>query len=57
VFEHAFGRAPEQMEDVMLPTDADAIAGLSWRELRVLAASMTVVEPGPVTGNGTTDAD
>jgi hypothetical protein len=34
-----FGRAPEQVEDAILPTDADGIAALSWQQMQKLAAT------------------
>src|SRR5580765_5420005 len=40
VFEHQFGRAPEQVEEVVLPTDADGVAALSWQQLQILAATI-----------------
>jgi hypothetical protein len=58
VFEHAFGRAPEQIEEMPVISDPDDIANLSWQQMRVLAASLV----GPadeenvavvVEGNGT----
>jgi hypothetical protein len=55
VFEHAFGRAPEQIEELPMLTDPDEIASLSWHEMRVLAASLSVVaDPPTVAGNGKT---
>lgn len=51
VFEHAFGRAPEQVEEFAMPA-VEEIANLSWTQLRVLAASYAA-EAGPnVIGNG-----
>jgi hypothetical protein len=39
VFEHAYGRAPEQpFEADGLPQDPDEIAGLSWVRMKILAA-------------------
>jgi hypothetical protein len=40
VFEHQFGRAPEQVEEVVLPTDADGVAALSWQQLQIIAATI-----------------
>ena len=40
VFEHQFGRAPEQIEEVVLPADADGIAALSWQQMQILAATL-----------------
>src|SRR6478736_8817087 len=31
VFEHAFGRAPEQTEEAVLPIDPDGVASLTWQ--------------------------
>ena len=42
MFEHASGRAPEQVQPVVgLPEDAQAIQAMSWRELQVLAMRLT----------------
>ncbi len=42
VFEHAYGRAPEQIEPAMgLPEDALAIRAMSWRGMQVLAMHFT----------------
>jgi hypothetical protein len=57
VFEHQFGRAPEQIEEVVFPADADAVATLGWRQLQVLAATVVAepasIEATDVTTNGT----
>lgn len=38
VFEHAYGRAPEQVDPVVgMPEDALAVQAMNWRELLVLA--------------------
>jgi hypothetical protein len=38
VFEHAYGRAPEQpADDVGLPDNPDDVASLSWEQLKILA--------------------
>ncbi len=54
MFEHTYGRAPEQVEPIMgLPEDALAIQAMSWREMQVLAMrfseDLPTVEPAPVT--------
>jgi hypothetical protein len=54
VFEHAYGRAPEQVDDsVGFAESADEIAGMSWVELRLMAARLVgelpvAAEPGKV---------
>src|SRR5262249_17052870 len=53
VFEHAFGRAPEQVEEFGLPGTPDEIANLSWTQLRVLAASLTLETTPAITNGGT----
>ena len=38
MFEHTYGRAPEQVEPIIgLPEDALAIQAMNWREMQVLA--------------------
>ena len=38
VFEHAYGRAPEQpVDDVGLPENAEEVRNLSWDQLKTLA--------------------
>ena len=61
VFEHAYGRAPEQVEPVVgLPEDALAIQAMGWRETQVLAMRLIEDLPGaehelaPVDGSTTT---
>jgi hypothetical protein len=40
LFEHAFGRAPEAVEEpIRLPDSEEAILALSWREMTSLAAT------------------
>jgi hypothetical protein len=41
VFEHQFGRAPEQVDEGgVFAKSADEIAGMSWVQLRVMAARL-----------------
>jgi hypothetical protein len=41
VFEHQFGRAPEQVDEGgVFAEPADEIAGLSWMQLRIMAARL-----------------
>jgi hypothetical protein len=41
VFEHAYGRAPEQVgHNAVFAESADEIAGLSWVQLRLMAARL-----------------
>jgi hypothetical protein len=41
VFEHAFGRAPEQPEQVIeMPQTAEEVEAMGWREMEVLAARL-----------------
>jgi hypothetical protein len=43
VFEHSFGRPPEQAaatEDLTLPTNAGEARSLSWMQLQVMAARL-----------------
>jgi hypothetical protein len=41
VFEHAYGRAPERVDDgFTLPDDPEGVRGLSWRQMEFLAASV-----------------
>jgi hypothetical protein len=59
VFEHAYGRAPEQVEPITgLPEDALAIRAMSWREMQVLAMRLSedlrTAEPKPITIDGAT---
>jgi hypothetical protein len=47
VFEHAYGRAPEQLDEGgVFAESADEIAGLSWVELRLMAARLVGELPG-----------
>ena len=47
VFEHAFGRAPEQSAEALrLPESADDVRRLSWVQMQLLAARL--VEDMPV---------
>jgi hypothetical protein len=40
VFDHAYGRAPEQpIDDVGLPDDPDDVSSLSWEQLKILAVT------------------
>jgi hypothetical protein len=57
VFEHAFGRAPEQVEEIVLPVGPDEISTLSWQEMRILAASLVTASASTVakTTNGTVE--
>jgi hypothetical protein len=49
IFEHAYGRAPDQpLEPDDLPEDPDELANLSWDRLRTLAARYSV----ELDGNG-----
>ena len=55
MFEHASGRAPEQVEEMPVVSDPDDIANLSWSQMRVIAASLTAMaDPPIIAGNGTT---
>jgi hypothetical protein len=38
-----FGAAPPEAEEVGLPSLADDVAGMSWRQLQLLAASLVTV--------------
>jgi hypothetical protein len=52
VFEHAYGRAPEQpIEDVGMPDNPDDMARLSWEQLKILA----VRHAEELEGNGHTE--
>jgi len=47
VFEHRFGRAPDQrVEPNGLPDDPAQIEALSWSRLQLLAAQLIEVPPG-----------
>jgi hypothetical protein len=59
VFEHAFGRAPEQAtatEDLTLPTNAWEAQNLSWTQLQVMAARVLGELPAGETEIATTNA-
>jgi hypothetical protein len=57
VFEHAFGRAPDQVEEMPVLTGPDDIANLTWTQMRVIAATLTAMaEPTEVERNGITVA-
>jgi hypothetical protein len=47
VFEHQFGRAPEQIDEVVLPAEAEGVAALSWQQLQILAATL-MTEPASI---------
>ena len=57
VFEHAFGRAPEQAPDeITLPESATDAANLPWTHLQILAAKVVAELPAspsvPIVLNG-----
>jgi hypothetical protein len=52
VFEHAYGRAPEAVDEPMsFPDSEEALAALSWEQMKVLAVSL-VAESGGDHGAG-----
>jgi hypothetical protein len=52
VFEHAFGRAPEQaVEELVVPESAAEITNMSWMQLRLLAAQLVAEVPSGDTVN------
>ena len=62
MFEHAYGRAPEQVEPVVeIPEDALAIHAMSWREMQVLAVrfseDLAKVDSAFVTIDGAVDTE
>jgi hypothetical protein len=56
VFEHAFGRAPEQAEPVIeLPATVEAVRAMGWREMEVLAGRLIQDVPGVAQASIATD--
>lgn len=50
VFEHAFGRAPEQTPDALaLPESSEEVSRLSWVQMQILAARLVEELPPPDT--------
>ena len=55
VFEHAYGRAPEAVDEPLpFPDTPEALAALSWEQMKVLAATFTAAEPAL---NGTPETE
>jgi hypothetical protein len=54
VFEHQFGRAPEQIEEVVLPAEVEGVAALSWQQLQILAATLMSEPVSIASSPGTT---
>jgi hypothetical protein len=40
VFEHQFGRAPEQVDEIVLPAQVEGVAALTWQQPEILAATL-----------------
>jgi hypothetical protein len=53
VFELAFGPPPEPVEEPVLPTSADEISSLGWRQVQLLAARLLFETDGetPITAS------
>src|SRR5262245_16462145 len=54
VIEMRYGPAPTEPESVVIPFAADDIEGMTWKQLRALAASLLATEPAAIAASNAT---
>jgi len=53
IIELRYGPVPAEPENVVLPFAADDVAGMTWKQLQALAASLLATDPAAIAATGT----